>query len=102
MYYLTTFLAKMTEEELNKIVAPVIQVCKVLVPVLLSGVGALGSIYVIFLAVKYAQAADPQEHEKCKKALKNAIIGFVLIFILLIGLQVGMGVFENWWAGYDM
>ena len=95
-------LASMTQEELSKIIAPILQVCKVLVPVMLSVVGALGSIYVIMLAVRYSRASDPQEHEKEKKALRNAIVGFVLIFVLLIALQVGMGIFTNWWANYDM
>ena len=93
------FLA-ISESELTKIVQPILDVCKVLVPVLLSVVGAIGAIYCILLGVKYARADEPQEHDKTKKALKNAIIGFVLIFILLAMLQVGLVVFEQWWPNY--
>lgn len=95
-----TLLLAMSQSELQKIVNPIIDVCKVLVPVLLSVVGALGLIYCIFLGVKYARADEPQEHDKAKKALKNAIVGFVLIFVLLVMLQVGMTVFTDWWSNY--
>lgn len=96
---LNTILA-ITQSDLERIVNPIIQFCNVLIPVMLTVVGSLGAIWVILLCVKFARADEPQEHEKAKKALKNAIIGFVLIFILLIMLQVGLGVFKNWWAGY--
>ncbi|MGN0818353.1 MAG: Mbov_0395 family pilin-like conjugal transfer protein [Candidatus Coproplasma sp.] len=89
-----------SENEMTKIVTPVLDVCNVLVPVLLSVVGAVGAIYCIVLGIKYAKADDPQEHEKAKKVLINAIIGFVLIFILLIMLQVGLGIFKEWWSNY--
>ncbi len=89
-----------SQNDLEKIVKPILDLCSVLVPVLLSVVGAVGMIYCILLGVKYARADEPQEHDKCKKALKNAIIGFVLIFVLLAMLQVGLSVFENWWESY--
>ena len=88
-------------DEINKIVAPIIEICEVLVPVLLSVVGALGALYCILLGIKYAKADDPQEHEKAKNGLKNAIIGFVLIFVLLIMLKVGINVFSEWLASND-
>ena len=90
----------MSQGNLEKIVKPILDVCDVLVPVLLSVVGSIGAIYCIILGVKYARADEPQEHDKAKKALKNAIIGFVLIFILLAMLQVGLTVFENWYPNY--
>ncbi|MBE6127118.1 MAG: hypothetical protein E7182_03995, partial [Erysipelotrichaceae bacterium] len=73
-----------SEKDLNSVVKPLLEVLNVLVPVLLSVVGAVGAIWVIFLGVKYAKAEEPQEHEKARNSLKNAIIGFVLIFVLLI------------------
>ncbi len=89
-----------TKDNLAKVVQPLLEVCGVAVPVLLTVVGALGAIWCITLGVKYAQATDPQEHEKAKNGLKNAIIGFVLIFVLLIALQVGISVFSGWWESY--
>ena len=90
----------MTSAEMNKIIAPIIEVCKILVPALLAVVGAVGAIYCILLGVKYARASEPQEHENAKKALQHAIVGFVLIFVLLIMLQVGITIFTDWWQGY--
>lgn len=89
------------QDDILRIVAPVIEICQYLVPVLLAVVGALGAIYCILLGVKYAKADDPQEHEKAKNALKNAIIGFLLIFILLIGLEVGTSVMTEYWSNYN-
>ncbi len=93
-------LAGMSQTDLEKIVKPILDICNVLVPVLLTVVGAIGAIYCILLGIKYARADEPQEHDKAKKALKNAIIGFVLIFVLLAMLQVGLAVFEPWWSTY--
>ena len=90
----------MTTAEMNKIIAPIIEVCKILVPALLAVVGAVGAIYCILLGVKYARASEPQEHENAKKGLQHAIVGFVLIFVLLIMLQVGITIFTDWWQGY--
>jgi heme O synthase-like polyprenyltransferase len=90
-----------SERDLNQIVKPLLEVLGVVVPVLLSVVGALGAIWVIFLGVKYAKAEEPQEHEKARNNLKNAIIGFVLIFVLLVALQIALTVFTNWYKTYE-
>jgi len=94
--------AQMTETELKKVVQPILDVCKTLIPVLLAVVGAVGAIFCIVLGVKYSKADDPQEHEKAKNGLKNAIIGFVLIFVLLVMLELGVNFFTGWWADYDV
>ena len=91
----------MSEKELNQIVKPLLDVLGIVVPVLLGVVGAVGAIWVIFLGVKYAKAEEPQEHEKARASLKHAIIGFVLIFVLLIAVQIGVAVFTNWYKNYD-
>ena len=70
--------------ELQSIIQPVLDLCNSLVPVMLLVVGAVGALWCILLGVKYAKADDPQEHEKAKKGLINAIVGFVLIFVLLV------------------
>lgn len=97
---LYNLVAAISKTDLEKIVKPITDVCSVLVPVLLGVVGSIGAIYCILLGVKYARADEPQEHDKAKKALKNAIIGFVLIFVLLAMLQVGLSVFMNWYTTY--
>ena len=90
-----------SEKDLNQVVKPLLEVLNILVPVLLSVVGAIGAIWVIFLGVKYAKAEEPQEHEKARNNLKNAIIGFVLIFVLLVALQIGLSIFTNWYKTYE-
>ena len=91
-----------SEKDLTQIVKPLTEVLGVVVPVLLTVVGSVGAIWVIFLGVKYAKAEEPQEHEKARNSLKNAIIGFALIFILLVAIQVGLIVFTNWYKNYQM
>ena len=86
--------------ELNSIIQPVLDICNTLVPIMLAVVGAVGALWCILLGVKYAKADDPQEHEKAKKGLVNALVGFVLIFILLIMLNIGPNVRTDWWEGY--
>ena len=66
-----------------------------LVPVI-SVVGAIGVIYCIFLGLKLAKAEEPQEREKAKSHLKNAIIGFLLIFILMVALKTGIKPLQEW------
>ena len=90
-----------SEKDLNQVVKPLLDVLGVVVPVLLGVVGSLGAVWVIFLGVKYARAEDPQEHDKARQSLKNAIIGFILIFVLLIALQVGVSIFTNWYKTYE-
>ena len=88
--------------DLNTIIQPILGLCNELVPILLAVVGAVGALWCILLGVKYAKADDPQEHEKAKKGLVNAIVGFVLIFVLLIMLKIGTSVLTEWWEGYDI
>ncbi|MBQ0124804.1 MAG: hypothetical protein KBS59_00585 [Clostridiales bacterium] len=95
------FLSSLTSTQLNEIVAPLMEVVQNITPVLLGVVAGLGSIWCILLGVKYAKADDPQEHEKAKNGLKNAIIGFVLIFVLLIALNTASDLFEEWWSHYE-
>ena len=99
---ISNLMATISQNDLSKVVSPVIQVCNVLVPVLLTVVGAVGAIWCILLGVKYAKAEDQQEHDKAKKSLKNSIIGFVLIFVLLIMIQIGLVVFTDWWSNYNV
>ena len=57
---------------------------------------ALGAIYSIFLGVKLAKAEEPQDKQKAKGQLKNAIIGFLLIFVLIVVLRVATGPLLDW------
>lgn len=80
---------------------PIIKLIKQFAGPLLGIVGAIGSIFVIILGVKFAKAEEPQEREKAKAHLKNAIIGFALIFILLLALNIAMPKLIDWVNGYQ-
>lgn len=90
------FLA-MTETTLTEVVKPIIEICEATLPILISIVGAIGALYCVILGVKFARADDPQEHEKAKNSLKYAVIGFILIFVLLIMLRIGSSVFLKYY-----
>ena len=78
------------------IASPIVQLIYNLLSPLLMIVGAAGTIYCVILGVKYAKAEEPQEREKAKSALKNALIGFILIFGLIFALQKLMPIMINW------
>jgi formate-dependent nitrite reductase membrane component NrfD len=63
----------------------------------LSIFSALAAVYCVILGAKLAKAEEPQEREKAKNALKNAVIGFLMIFILLALLKVGMTAMQSWY-----
>ena len=78
------------------IATPIVNLLNDLMTPLLMIVGALGSLYCVILGVKYAKAEEPQDREKAKGALKNAVVGFVLIFVLILTLNLLMPQMVNW------
>lgn len=75
------------EVKLDDVTSPIIDLVKNVTRVLIPLVGVVGSVFCISLGVKFAKAEEPQEREKAKQHLKNAIIGFVLIFVLIVALD---------------
>ena len=75
---------------------PIVELIESLLGPLLAIVGAAGMIYCVVLGVKYAKAEEPQDREKAKGALKNAIIGFVLIFVLILALRLLLPELIKW------
>lgn len=82
--------------DFKKVTDPIESLLKAILRPALGIVGALGAIFCIILGVKFAKAEEPQEREKAKAHLKNAIIGFVLIFVLLLALNVLMEPMITW------
>ena len=78
------------------VVKPIVSLLNSLMGPMLALVGALGALYCVVLGVKFAKAEEPQEREKAKGALKNAIIGFVLIFVLILALNLLMPEMIKW------
>ena len=78
------------------VVQPIVDLLNSLMTPILAIVGAAGSLYCILLGVKFAKAEEPQDREKAKSHLKNAIIGFVLIFVLMLTLKLLTPVMSEW------
>lgn len=89
-----------TASDAERLINPIIKLINVFLPSLLTLVGTIGMVYCVVLGIKYAKADDPQEHEKAKKGLINAIIGYLIIFILLIALNIFMPIGEEWLSEY--
>ena len=81
---------------LDGVVAPIVALINSLMGPALALVGALGALYCVILGVKFAKAEEPQDREKAKSHLKNAVIGFVLIFVLLLALNLAMPALQKW------
>ena len=87
---------KTSATSIENAIAPVEDLVRKLTAPLIGIVGALGSVFCIILGVKFAKAEEPQEREKAKAHLKNAIIGFVLIFVLLVVLNRSIKPLTEW------
>ena len=87
------FALAIDEVQATEMVSPVMEIIQVFIPVLLTLVATVGFIWCIVLGVKFAKATDPQEHQQTKKSLINAIIGFVLIFVLMLVLSIAFPYF---------
>ena len=86
----------MTMNMFDAVVAPIVNLLNSILTPMLAIVGAVGALYCVVLGVKYAKAEEPQDREKAKGSLKNAIIGFVLIFVLILGLKLLMPIMKQW------
>ena len=79
-----------------EVVAPIVSLLNSMLAPMLGIVGAIGMLYCVVLGVKFAKAEEPQDREKAKTHLKNAIIGFVLIFVLILALNLSMDPLIAW------
>ena len=83
-------------QELEKITQPIIELLRSIMGVALGVVVAVGALYCIVLGVKFAKAEEPQDREKAKSHLQNAVIGFVLIFVLILALYLLTPILADW------
>lgn len=77
-------------------VEPIVELANMVLGPAIAVVGALGAIWCILLGVKLAKAEEPQEREKAKGALKNAVVGYLLIFVLIVVLKVSLQPMVDW------
>ena len=87
------FASAIDVQQATEMISPAMEMIQAFIPVILTLVATVGFIWCIVLGVKFAKSADPQEHEQAKKALINAIIGFVLIFVVMLVLHVAFPIF---------
>ena len=78
------------------VVEPIVSLINSIITPALLLVTAIGAVYCILLGVKFAKAEEPQEHEKAKNHMKNAIIGYVLIFVLMLALRIATPQLVKW------
>ena len=83
------------------VVGPIVDLLNSMLGPLLLIVGAVGALYCVLLGVKYARAEEPQDREKAKAHLTGAIIGFVLIFVLIVALNLMLPYLTNWASKYQ-
>ncbi len=100
MKHFPSSLLAIDASQVQYVLTPVFEIIETIVPLLLLLVGSIGAIWCIIIGVKFAKAEDPQEHEKAKKALINAIVGFLLIFVLLIMLKLALPVFTTYYQSF--
>ena len=98
----TPAFAEGNETNFDSITNPIVDLINSLLTPALAIVGAIGSLYCVVLGVKYAKAEEPQDREKAKGHLKSAIIGFVLIFVLMLALKLSMPILQDWVRRYTM
>jgi len=82
--------------DLNPILAPVLEVLNAVLWPAIGLIGAVGTIYCIVLGVRLAKSDEAGSREKAKKDLIGAIIGFVIIFVLIVGLKIAMPILQDW------
>ncbi|MBR3267454.1 MAG: hypothetical protein IKI58_01800 [Oscillospiraceae bacterium] len=84
------------DAKLEDVTEPIVGLVAQIMNVAIIVVTAVGAVFCISLGVKLAKAEEPQEREKAKQHLKNAIIGFVLIFVLVVALRIGAPLLTDW------
>ncbi|MCD8091174.1 MAG: pilin, partial [Clostridiales bacterium] len=74
LYLLTSSASASSSNAFATILEPIVELINTAVTPILTLVVAIGAIYCIFIGVKIAKAEEPQDREKAKQQLKNAII----------------------------
>ena len=80
----------------NPVLDPVLEIINAILWPAIGLVGAIGTIYCIVLGVRLARSDESGSREKAKKDLIGAILGFVIIFILIVGLKILMPILQEW------
>lgn len=86
----------LTAVDFAPVIQPVLDVLNAILWPAIAVVGSVGSIYCIFLGIKIAKSDEQNSREKAKKDLISAVIGFLLVFILIVGLKILLPIMQDW------
>ena len=82
--------------DFNPAVQPVLEIINAMLWPLIAVVGSIGTIYCVYLGIMYSKADTAQDRDAAKKHLIGAIVGFLIIFVLIVTLKIVMPILENW------
>ncbi len=80
----------------NPVIQPILEVINAILWPAIAIVGSVGTIYCVFLGIKIAKSDEQNSREKAKKDLLGAVIGFGLIFVLIVALKIAMPILQDW------
>lgn len=89
-------LLAVTGVDFMPIIAPIMEVVDALLWPCIAIIGAVGTIYCVFLGLKIAKSDEQNSREKAKKDLIGAIVGFLIIFVLIVVLKTAMPILQSW------
>ena len=87
---------RMLAVDLSPIIAPILEILDAILWPAIAVVVAVGTIYCIVLGVKIAKSDEQNSREKAKKDLVGAIVGFEIIFVLIVALKIAVPILEEW------
>ncbi len=83
----------------SPVIQPILDVLNAILWPAIAVVGSAGAIYCVFLGIKIAKSDEQNSREKAKKDLIGAVIGFGLIFVLIVALKIAMPILQEWVKG---
>ena len=86
----------LTTVDFYPVIEPILEILDAILWPAIAVVVAVGTIYCISLGVRISKADEQNSREKAKKDLIGAIIGFVIIFVLILGLKILVPILEEW------
>ena len=90
------FRSLLASVDFTPVTSPVLEIINAILWPAIGLVGAIGTIYCIVLGGKLAKADEAGSRQQAKQDLIGAIIGFVVIFVLIVGLKILMPILQDW------
>jgi len=96
--FMTTLLTKalLANVDFGPIIAPLLDILNAILWPAIAVVSSVGTIYCVFIGVKIAKSDEQNSREKAKKDLLGAIIGFLVIFVLIVALKIAIPILQDW------